>query len=60
MSGLRRVGKLRKGMRVSYDGRKATVWGFPTRNTVSLLMDGDKEPIKVDISEYWIWQRNVI
>jgi hypothetical protein len=60
MSGLRRVGKLRKGMRVKYDGRKATVLGFPTRNVVSLRVDGEKEPTKMDINVFWMWQRNVV
>jgi hypothetical protein len=60
MSGLRRVGKLRKGMRVRYDGKDAIILGFPTRNMVSLKIDGNKEPTKMDINVYWMWVRNVL
>jgi hypothetical protein len=60
MSGLRRVGKLRKGMRVRYDGKDAVVLGFPTRNMVSLKIDDVKEPVKMDINEFWMWVRNVL
>ena len=60
MGGLRRVGKLRKGMRVEVEGKEAVVLGFPTRNMISLKVGATKEPVKMDINVFWLQQRNVL
>lgn len=52
MSGLRRVGKLRKGMRVEVGERQAVILGFPTRNMVSLRFTGGKETTRIEVNRF--------
>jgi ribosome-associated protein YbcJ (S4-like RNA binding protein) len=52
MSGLRRVGKLRKGMTVDYYGERVVILGFPNRNTVSAKVIATEKLVKVDVETF--------